>query len=65
MSPEIAICSVGEKPDTDATNDYDRIAGKVLSTRYNGTIQVRISDGEIWIDGHGGDRLAELPPLKG
>ena len=66
MSPEIVICSVGEKPDTDATDDYDRIAGKVLSTRYNGTITAQIwADGEVWVDGHDGDRLATLPPLKG
>jgi beta-lactamase superfamily II metal-dependent hydrolase len=66
MSPEIVICSVGEKPDTDATDDYNRIAGKVLSTRYNGTIQLRIwADGEVWVDDHDGDRLATLPPLNG
>jgi competence protein ComEC len=66
MSPKIVICSVGEKPDTDATDDYDRIAGKVLSTRYNGTITVQIwADGEVWVDGHDGDRLATLPPLEG
>jgi len=66
MSPKIVICSVGEKPDTDATDDYNRIADKVLSTRYNGTIQVKIwADGEVWVDGHDGDRLATLPPLKG
>ena len=65
MSPKIVICSVGEKPDTDATDDYNRIANKVLSTRYNGTIQVRIwADGEVWVDDHDGDRLATLPPLN-
>jgi competence protein ComEC len=65
MNPKIVICSVGEKPDTDATDDYDRTADKVLSTRYNGTIQVRIwADGEVWVDDHDGDRLATLPPLK-
>ena len=65
MSPKIVICSVGEKPDTDATDDYNRIAGKVLSTRYNGTIQVKIwADGEVWVDDHDGDRLATLPPLN-
>jgi competence protein ComEC len=66
MNPKIVICSVGEKPDTDATDDYNRIADKVLSTRYNGTIRVKIwADGEIWVDDHNGDRLATLPPLKG
>jgi competence protein ComEC len=66
MNPKIVICSVGEKPDTDATDDYNHIADKVLSTRYNGTIQVKIwADGEVWVDDHDGDRLAALPPLKG
>jgi competence protein ComEC len=66
MSPEVVICSVGEKPDTDATDDYDRIAGKVLSTRYNGTIKVTIgADGEVLVEDHEGGRLAALPPLKG
>lgn len=66
MSPKIVICSVGEKPATDATDDYDRIVDKVLSTRYNGTIQVRIwADGEVWVENHDGDRLATLPPLNG
>ncbi len=65
MNPKIVICSVGEKPDTDATDDYNRIADKVLSTRYNGTIKVKIwADGEVWVDDHKGDRLATLPPLK-
>ena len=65
MKPKIVICSVGEKPDTDATEDYDRIAGKVLSTRYNGTIQVTIwEDGEVWITDHDGDRVASFPPLS-
>lgn len=66
MNPKIVICSVGEKPDTDATDDYNRVADKVLSTRYNGTIRVKIwADGEVWVDDHKGQRLATLPPLKG
>ena len=66
MNPKIAICSVGEKPDTDATEDYNRIADKVLSTRFNGTICVTIwADGEVWINDHDGERLAALSPLTG
>lgn len=64
MNPKIVICSVGEKPDTDATDDYNRIADKVLSTRFNGTITLKMwCDGEVWITDHGGTRLATLPPL--
>ena len=64
MSPSVVIVSVGEKPDTDASDDYDRIADRVLSTRYNGTIKVTIwQDGEVWIDDHDGERLAALPVL--
>jgi competence protein ComEC len=66
MNPKIVICSVGEKPDTDATEDYNRIADKVLSTRFNGTIRVKIwFDGEVWVTGHDGERLATLPALAG
>ncbi len=66
MNPKVVICSVGEKPDTDASEDYDRIVGKVLSTRFNGTIRVKIwADGEVWVTGHDGGRLATMPPLAG
>src|SRR5205823_5969998 len=65
MNPEIVICSVGKNPETDASEDYGRIANKVLSTRFKGTIQVRIwADGEVWVDDHDGGRLISLPPLK-
>ncbi len=63
MNPKIVICSVGEKPDTDASEDYNRIAGKVLSTRFNGTIKVKIwADGEVWVTDHDDKSLATLPP---
>jgi competence protein ComEC len=62
MNPKIVICSVGEKPDTDATDDYDRIAGKVLSTRFNGTIRVEIrGNGQVLVTGHDGKSLVTLP----
>jgi competence protein ComEC len=64
MKPKVVICSVGEKPDTDASDDYARLGGKVLSTRYNGTIKVRIwEDGEVWVDDRADKRLYTLPPL--
>jgi beta-lactamase superfamily II metal-dependent hydrolase len=64
MNPKIVICSVGKKPDTDASADYGRIADKVLSTRFNGTMQVTIwADGEVWVTDRDDERLATLPPL--
>jgi hypothetical protein len=64
MNPKVVICSVGKKPDTDASEDYNRIADDVLSTRFNGTIRVKIwADGEVWITDHDGERLVTLPPL--
>jgi beta-lactamase superfamily II metal-dependent hydrolase len=62
MDPSIVICSVGEKPDTDASADYARIADKVLSTRFCGTIKVTMwRDGEVWVHNHEGERVASLP----
>ncbi len=64
MNPAVVVCSVGKKPDTDASGDYARIAENVLSTRYCGTIKVKIwSDGEVWVDNHKGERQVTLPPL--
>lgn len=44
MSPSLVICSVGEKPETDASVEYRAQGAEVLSTRYNGTIIVTIED---------------------
>lgn len=64
MDPRIVICSVGKKPDTDASADYARIATSVLSTRFCGTIKVTMwGDGEVWVDNHKGERQETLPPL--
>jgi competence protein ComEC len=50
MNPGVVICSVGKKPSTDASDEYESHGAKVLSTRYNGSIRVRIwDDGDIWI----------------
>ena len=58
----LASVSVGEKPDTDASADYARIADKVLSTRFCGTIKVTMwRDGEVWVHNHNGERVASLP----
>jgi hypothetical protein len=64
MDPSIVVCSVGKKPATDAAADYRRYADDVLSTRFHGTIKVKIwSDGEVWVTDHSGKRVATLPPL--
>lgn len=58
MSPEVVICSVGKKPDTDASDEYRRHGAEVFSTRYQGTMVVTIwDDGDVWIENHKGDRI--------
>lgn len=58
MSPEVVICSVGKKPETDASNEYASHGASVKSTRFHGTITARIwDDGDIWISDHAGNRL--------
>jgi beta-lactamase superfamily II metal-dependent hydrolase len=64
MSPEIVICSVGKKPDTDASDEYAAAGARVLSTRYHGTLHVRLwEDGEVWIEDRNGTQIDSLPPL--
>jgi competence protein ComEC len=58
MSPEIVICSVGEKPSTDASDEYKSHGAKVFSTRYHGTITVTIwHDRDVWVDNYKGERI--------
>lgn len=58
MSPQVVICSVGRKPSTDASDEYAGHRAAVLSTRYHGTIKVKVwSDGDIWITNHKGERI--------
>jgi competence protein ComEC len=65
MDPEVVICSVGKKPDTDASADYAGIARSVLSTRFCGTIKVTMwGDGEVWVENHKGESQVTLPPLE-
>jgi competence protein ComEC len=53
MDPDIVICSVGKKPETDASDEYERQGARVFSTRYHGTITVTIwHDGDIWVEDH-------------
>ncbi|MDX3712275.1 hypothetical protein PV733_25665 [Streptomyces europaeiscabiei] len=58
MSPEVVICSVGKKPDTDASDEYKSHGAKVLSTRFNGAITVTIwDDGDVWVENQAGERI--------
>lgn len=64
MAPGLVICSVGKKPDTDASDEYRSHGAQVLSTRYHGTITVQIwADGEVWVSDAVGKRLHTLAPL--
>lgn len=64
MDPSIVICSVGKKPDTDASDKYRSHGAEVFSTRYQGTIVARIwADGEVWVTNHKGEQIASLPVL--
>jgi competence protein ComEC len=64
MDPSVVVCSVGKKPETDATDEYEAMGAKVLSTRYRGTITVRLwHDGEVWVENRKGERIHTLPPL--
>jgi competence protein ComEC len=44
MSPEFTIVSVGEKPETDASNKYRLYSKNVWSTRWKGNITLSIDD---------------------
>lgn len=66
MSPYLVVCSVGKKPDTDASAFYAGHGAQVLSTRFNGTLVATVwSDGEVWVDNGKGERVFSLPPLVG
>lgn len=64
MDPSIVVCSVGKKPETDASDEYASHGARVLSTRYHGTIRCQVwCDGEVWVSDHKGERIGTLPPL--
>lgn len=44
MRPTVTICSVGRKPECDASNKYRPFSAQVVSTRWEGTITLRIDD---------------------
>jgi beta-lactamase superfamily II metal-dependent hydrolase len=65
LDPSIVICSVGKKPDTDASDEYREHGAHVLSTRYHGTITCKMwADGEVWVKDRNGDTIASLPILS-
>lgn len=65
MAPDLVICSVGKKPDTDASDEYATHGARVLSTRYHGTIRVRVwPDGSVRVDNHKGEEIDSLKPLQ-
>lgn len=56
MTPKIVVCSVGKKPDTDASGEYRDHGADVFSTRSQGSIVARIwEDGEAVITNHRGE----------
>jgi competence protein ComEC len=58
MNPRLVICSVGNKPTTDASSKYKASGASVLSTRYNGTIRVEIlNSGAIVVENADGASL--------
>lgn len=62
MSPDVTICSVGKKPETDAHDEYKRHGCDVYSTRAQGTITATISnDGSMVIKNAAGELLSEKP----
>lgn len=65
MSPDVVLCSVGKKPSTDASDEYASHGAAVLSTRFNGTIVVKMwADGEIEVFDRNSDKIGGLPILQ-
>ena len=64
MDPSIVVCSVGKKPDTDASDEYQSHGARVYSTRYQGTITVTIApNGGVTVANHEGEVIDDLPRL--
>jgi len=64
MNPSIVICSVGKKPETDATDEYEALGARVLSTRYHGTIRMSIwNDGSVHVYDRKGTQIESLPAV--
>jgi competence protein ComEC len=64
MSPSLVICSVGKKPEVDASDEYEALGARVMSTRYNGSIRVSIwSDGSVHAYDHKLEEQFALPAV--
>ncbi len=60
MAPHLVLCSVGNKPTTDASSEYKANGATVLSTRYNGSIRVSVLEsGSITVENVEGELLWE------
>lgn len=58
VSPRFVIVSVGKKPDTDASNKYKKHCERVVSTRFQGTMYLRLyADGALELYNHKHERL--------
>lgn len=66
MDPYLVFCSVGKKPSTDASGKYAAHGAEVLSTRFNGSIVVKMwEDGEVEVFDHKLNSIGGLPILGG
>jgi competence protein ComEC len=65
MDPKIVVCSVGKKPDQDASDEWAARGAEVLSTRFHGTIRIQIDpDGEVFVYNHKDELIQHLPRLR-
>lgn len=65
MDPDFVICSVGKKPETDASDEYASHGTAVLSTRYHGTVRLTVFDnGKLTIEDCDGKIIGELPARR-
>jgi beta-lactamase superfamily II metal-dependent hydrolase len=63
-SPDVVVCSVGKKPSTDASDEYQGLGAVVLSTRYHGTMTATIhDDGAIIVTNHKGANIHGMSSL--
>jgi beta-lactamase superfamily II metal-dependent hydrolase len=64
-APSVVICSVGKRPATDASAKYEQAGASVLSTRYHGSMRLRIwESGRATIINDRRDVIKTLPRNK-
>jgi len=65
MAPSLVVCSVGKKPETDASAKYKHHGAQVFSTRYRGNMRLRIWDsGKAELTDRNGSVIGKLPRLR-